>query len=135
MKQKWKFHQRWHRRYFRLKGHKLYYAKDAEDVSLFHFNKFEFQTFANEQKFNLKLKFCMRAFARCARLMVNNLSFSMWENSVEWKDFHNAHMCAQTTTKSFSFIFMKIHYTNTIHVKIIEYRVIRSLSMSAFNCL
>lgn len=32
MKQKWKFHQRWRRRYFRLKGHKLYYSKDANEV-------------------------------------------------------------------------------------------------------
>lgn len=32
MKQKWKFHQRWRRRYFRLKGHKLYYSKDADEV-------------------------------------------------------------------------------------------------------
>lgn len=35
MKQKWKFHQRWRRRYFRLKGHKLYYAKDADEVCTF----------------------------------------------------------------------------------------------------
>ena len=35
MKQKWKFHQRWRRRYFRLKGHKLYYSKDADEVSAF----------------------------------------------------------------------------------------------------
>lgn len=35
MKQKWKFHQRWRRRYFRLKGHKLYYAKDADEVCIY----------------------------------------------------------------------------------------------------
>uniref|UniRef100_A0A8D8FDX3 Diacylglycerol kinase eta n=1 Tax=Culex pipiens TaxID=7175 RepID=A0A8D8FDX3_CULPI len=29
MKQTWSF-QRWRRRYFRLKGHKLYYAKDSK---------------------------------------------------------------------------------------------------------
>lgn len=34
MKQKWKFHQRWRRRYFRLKGHKLYYSKDADEVCI-----------------------------------------------------------------------------------------------------
>ncbi|KAG4078296.1 hypothetical protein HA402_013006, partial [Bradysia odoriphaga] len=29
LKQTWSF-QRWRRRYFRLKGHRLYYAKDAK---------------------------------------------------------------------------------------------------------
>lgn len=40
MKQKWKFHQRWRRRYFRLKGHKLYYSKDADEVCL-HINQIQ----------------------------------------------------------------------------------------------
>lgn len=34
LKQTWSF-QRWRRRYFRLKGHRLYYAKDAKVSNLF----------------------------------------------------------------------------------------------------
>lgn len=45
MKQKWKFHQRWRRRYFRLKGHKLYYSKDADEVSFVFNSKNKFIQF------------------------------------------------------------------------------------------
>lgn len=47
MKQKWKFHQRWRRRYFRLKGHKLYYAKDANEVCVYQYISISIKAVAN----------------------------------------------------------------------------------------
>lgn len=53
MKQKWKFHQRWRRRYFRLKGHKLYYSKDVEEVCI---NINLFQHLQTEPAIDMQMK-------------------------------------------------------------------------------